>query len=354
MKGWISFHPVDLEFFEGIVGSLVCGEKVNPERYLEAALRVRRASWEVAGYKRALLDALEQAEPPPPPSEGTVWDKVRTRLERFDHRPPAVARLARQHIEPDLHLDGRPFLIAERSTERVCEFADHYLDAQDERAVAALAREQLARLDKVLAEEVEPVEVQAPSAEMAYRSELLGDLKALHDLGRAARESEHWATSHEPALAVLERELPWRAAYLHSRAVPFWVARDVDGLDSVCSAAGVNAPSFLIPARPLFAAVGEAFPGVRDSLQLELSEERQVGGFVAPGDVSELRAFLAAEGAAIIRAATRHGEGPACELLLRKIRECAAYAERHGAGYLEASGILPHGPEPRPAEDELY
>ena len=39
--------------------------------------------------------------------------------------------------------------------------------------------------------------------------------------------------------------------------------------------------------------------------------------------------------------AGRAGEAEACTTLLRKIRECARYAESHGMGYLEASGIPP-------------
>jgi hypothetical protein len=54
-----------------------------------------------------------------------------------------------------------------------------------------------------------------------------------------------------------------------------------------------------------------------------------------------LASFLDANGARIIRAAAQHGEGPTCTALLRKIRECARHAERHGFGYLEASGIEP-------------
>ena len=51
--------------------------------------------------------------------------------------------------------------------------------------------------------------------------------------------------------------------------------------------------------------------------------------------------FLNAQGGRIIAAAARSGEGPACAALLRKIKECAAYAMKHGLGYLEGSGILP-------------
>jgi hypothetical protein len=51
----------------------------------------------------------------------------------------------------------------------------------------------------------------------------------------------------------------------------------------------------------------------------------------------------------MIQVATRHGEGPRCTQLLRKIRECLRFAERHGIGYLEASGIHPLLEEPAEA-----
>jgi len=97
----------------------------------------------------------------------------------------------------------------------------------------------------------------------------------------------------------------------------------------------------LVPAWRLFAGACEEFPDLKTSLRLEIESARGVGAFIAPEDVPRLLDFLNAEGARIIEAASRNGEGQACTLLLRKIRECAAYAAKHGLGYLEASGILP-------------
>ena len=84
-----------------------------------------------------------------------------------------------------------------------------------------------------------------------------------------------------------------------------------------------------------------AFPALKDSLGLELKRSRDVGAFVGPSEVPDLIQFLADNGAKIITAATRGGEGAMATALLRKIKECAVYAHRHGFGYLEASGILP-------------
>jgi hypothetical protein len=63
--------------------------------------------------------------------------------------------------------------------------------------------------------------------------------------------------------------------------------------------------------------------------------------------VPELVDFVTRNGARIISAATKQGAGPECKTLLRKIRECAGYAQRHGFGYLEASGV----PEPDHSEE---
>ena len=65
MRGMISFHPVDLEFFDGLIDPLVRGERVNPEDYLVSARRVMIAAWEAERYKRSielLLEELERAE----------------------------------------------------------------------------------------------------------------------------------------------------------------------------------------------------------------------------------------------------------------------------------------------------
>ena len=41
VKGIFSFHPVKIEFFDEIVQPLVAGRKVNPQAYLNDALRLR-------------------------------------------------------------------------------------------------------------------------------------------------------------------------------------------------------------------------------------------------------------------------------------------------------------------------
>lgn len=348
MRGIVSFHPIDLKFFDKVVTPLVAGEKANPERFLEKAKRVQTAGWESLRYKLGLEAQFELLKPPPPPSAGSVWQKVRARLEVFDFKPDPVARLVAKKVEPDLHLYGRPFLITEGSADRVAALVDEYLAAADEDAVRALILEQLVRLDPQIGGRIEPAEPGHQTSDMVQRRELLARLKVLYDLPLAARQGDKWGGAggeRVPAEQALPRELPWRAVFLHSRAVPFWIGRDVDGLDAVCRAAGVQPPTCLAPPWRLFDRACQEFPALNESLKIDLKRPRDVGAFVTPEEISELLAFLSAEGARIIQAASHHGEGSTCATLLRKIRECARYAEQRGMGYLEACGIPPAGAE---------
>lgn len=341
MRALVSFHAVDVEFFDKLIDPLVAGEKINPEAYLGAALHLRATEWRVQGYREALEFLLEQIEPPAPPDDGTLWEKVRTRLERFDHKPPPVVRMVAAKVDADLHIHGRPFLITEGSADGVAQLVDEFRKATSDSAAETLILEQLVRLDPKLGPEIRPEQIPELSPDGAYRSELLNLFKEIYDLGHGSREDLNWKSSGRSCREIIEAELPWRAAWLYSRVSPFWIARDVDGLDTVARAARIPPADFLVPGRRLFAAAIEAYPGLRDTLGVELGGPQSVGAYVSPGDVGALLDYLNAHGSRIIQVATRHGEGAACTTLLRKIRECATYAARRKLGYLEASGILP-------------
>jgi len=350
MRGTVSFHPVDTAFFDELLGPLLAGSKVNPEPFVARAIRVQTASWSCARYVRCLEYYLELLAPPPPPTEGKLWERFKARLERFDYRPDPTSVLVSRHIEPDLHLRGRPFFITEGSADSVAAAVDAFSEAQDGDEALDLAAEQLSKLDRKLGRSVEPEDMKAAPT-LTMRRELLDSLKRLYELALAARRGERWsegANRREPAAEVLVRELPWRAVAVASRAMPFWAARDVDGLETICVAAGVPAPPFLAPPYRLFGELCETYPQLAGGLGTELRDRRGVGGWVAPADVPDLLEFLNLHGSSMIQSATRAGEGPACTMLLRKIRECARYAESHDLGYLEASGVPAAGP---PADD---
>jgi hypothetical protein len=344
MRGIVSFHPVDLVFFDEMVAPLTTGGKVNPESFLQTAARIRRNGHVARRFALGLAELAGGAEAPAADPRSSLWQRLRTNLERMDFRPEEAARLAATHLEPDLHLDGRPFFVAEGSAERVADVVTAYAAAESERAAEAIVREQLSKIDPKLVDAVAPAETADLNSDLTYRNDLLGSLKKIHDLCWFAREGRAWSEGGaptRPAAEALPDELPWRAVSMHAAISPFWIGRDVDGLETICRAAGVLAPDCLSPAWRLFAEACEAHPALRDTLKLEMSRPRDVGAFVGPGEVGQLVQFLSLHGAKIIGAAARAGEGPMATALLRKIKECAVYAQRHGFGYLEAAGILP-------------
>jgi hypothetical protein len=344
MTGYVSFHPIDLAMFDELIAPLVAGRKVNPESFLQRAAIQRRNGWAARRFAVAVEQLAAAAEAPRPDPSANPWQRLRANLERIDYRPDEMARRAARGFDPDLHLDGRPFFITENSAEKVAGAVDAYASAESEVAVANLARRQVALLHAELAAEIAPADIDELGSDLGYRGDLLGLLQKIYELARAAREGGAWADGEgpaRPAADVLPQELPWRALSMHSCIAPFWIARDVDGLETICRAAGVRAPDCLSPAWRVFAGACEEFPALKEALKLELRRPRDVGAFVAPGEVNQLLVFLADHGARIIGAATRGGEGAVATALLRKIKECAVYAQRHGCGYLEGSGILP-------------
>jgi hypothetical protein len=356
MRGVVSFHPIDLDFFDRVIGPLTVGDKVNPETFLETAIRVRKTDWYVKRFRRALETLLTLLEPPPAPTDGTMWDKIRSRLERFDFKPDPTAKMIDGKIDPDLHLFGRPFLVCEVSADRVATIVDEYVLADGDSSREALVLEQLLRVAPKLGSSLEPAEIREPSSDMSYRNELLNTLKSLFGMARPSGDDGPSAGPGDSLMKVARMppaELPWKAVHLHSRFVPFWIGREVDGLETVCQSAGVEPPACLAPAWRLFSPAIDGLPELRDQLTTELRSERDVGAFVSADDVPELLAFLNAEGSRIIQIATRHGVGPTCATLLRKIRECAHFAQRHGMGYLEACGIMPLGFDSEDEDDPL-
>jgi hypothetical protein len=325
MQGYVSFHPVDVALFDELIGPLAAGRKVNPESFLHDAARVRRNGWMARRYAVGLEALAAAIEAPKADPGGSVWQRLRTNLEKLDHRPDEAVRRAAKVFEPDLHLDGRPFFVTEGSAERVAEAVAQYAAAADEEAADRIAREQLARLDPEIAKDFEPADLPDLSSDLARRNDLLAELKAIHDRVRQK---------------VVD-DLPWRAVAAHARSRPFWIAKDVDGLETICRAAGVLAPECLSPAWRLFAEACEGFPVLKDRLKLEMDGPHAVGAFVAPAEIDKLLDFLGMQGARIIGAAARAGEGPTATVLLRKIKECATYARKNGLGYLEATGVLP-------------
>jgi hypothetical protein len=245
MKGYVSFHPIDLAFFDALIAPLVLGRKVNPEEFLQRAPILRRNGWAARRFAVAIAELAAGAEAPTADPAASPWRRLRANLERIDFRPDAMASKAARGFDPELHLDGRPFFIVENSTEKVVSQVEAYAAAESESAVERIARSQVALLDAELARAVEPAEIAELSSDLGYRSDLLSLLTKIYELARLAREGRDWVdpdAAPRSAADALCDELPWRALSMHAKVTPFWIAREVDGLRSVSASQGVARP----------------------------------------------------------------------------------------------------------------
>ena len=73
--------------------------------------------------------------------------------------------------------------------------------------------------------------------------------------------------------------MPWRATWLYARVAPFWIAYEVDGLETVCRAAGIAPPDVLVPAWRPFA---EACPERFTALDLLVRNGERMGSVCNP------------------------------------------------------------------------
>jgi hypothetical protein len=341
VRGTISFHPLDAAFFEGPIAGLLAGRKVQPEPYLVEAVRVRH-SWIASRHTiQAIERAFDEAEPPKPAEGATLFARIKASALAVDHKVDAATRKAMKAIDLELHLHGRPFFIGEESVERVTTVVHEFRTAGSKATAEATVLDQLAKLDSSFPAAFPPSSEHEAEPDATYRNELLRAMRTLYDMAAAARRGETWGNGPQrrAAIAVLFEEAAWRAVCLHARAVPFWQGREVDGLETICRASKIEPPACLKPAHALFGEACQEFPSFAESLPLEIAGERGVGAYVQAAEIDDLLDFLTREGAAIIKVASKYGEGPRCTVLLRKIRECAAYARRHRLGYLEAAGI---------------
>ncbi|HZN54299.1 MAG TPA: hypothetical protein VFB67_03185, partial [Candidatus Polarisedimenticolaceae bacterium] len=75
MKGLVSFHAVDVAFFDTLIAPLAGGGKVNPEEFLQRAAVVRRNGWSARRFAIALAQLAESAEAPRPEPGSNLWQR---------------------------------------------------------------------------------------------------------------------------------------------------------------------------------------------------------------------------------------------------------------------------------------
>ena len=251
MKGFVSFHPVDLALFDDLIGPLVGGPEgqprsVPPQRPAASG----PADGSRAGTRsrsRAWSPGVKRRRRTPPRTSGSACGRTSRRM---DYKPDEAARRAASAFDPDLHLDGRPFFIAENSAERVADGGGRLRGrrhggrrrpgrARPAGATRSGAREG-GRAGGHRRHLVRP---------RSIATSLLSALKSLHDLGRLARDGKLWAST--ASRHARRRRAAGRAALardVHPRAGPPVLARARRGrTGDDLQAAGVSRARLPVP-----------------------------------------------------------------------------------------------------------
>src|SRR5262245_14123573 len=124
MKGVLSFHPVDVGFFDDVIAPQIAGKKIDPDPFIAKVLPMRRYRWEVRRYASSIETLLETAGPVKPQREDSVLKKIKTHLEAFDYRPDQATRLVVKANDRHLQPHGRPSLLTD-TTASPSARADH-------------------------------------------------------------------------------------------------------------------------------------------------------------------------------------------------------------------------------------
>jgi hypothetical protein len=100
MRDFVSFHPVDVAFFDELIAPLTAGARSIPKRSSRSAGSVRRAAGSGAGTRSRSRGSAVLIEAPKADPKSSMWQRLRTNLEKIDHKPDEVVRRAAKVVRP--------------------------------------------------------------------------------------------------------------------------------------------------------------------------------------------------------------------------------------------------------------
>ncbi|RBM21931.1 hypothetical protein [Streptomyces sp. PT12] len=304
-----SFHPVDLRLVEDRLLPYIAGH----------------------GDDDAIDDLIARA--------------VGIRGTRFRAKQWALGALEAKDdaIESDVHVWGRPFLVAGDDPEQVADAVQRYLATPAE-GVDALAREMLARIDPALPARVTPDESRGalPGEEELGRS-LSWRIRVVRALAVGLREGREAVPdpdtpSQQHEVDMLGREVAFTVLDFASKLTPGWMSRGLTWPTHLLAEAHLPRGAFIRPAalhRPL----REEFPDLEWLEEETIIHNDMVGGYVPPEAVPATRTHLTTHRDALIAPAASDGWEEYCALNLTKIDEALTLAARLGFGFCEATEI---------------
>lgn len=321
----IGYHPVDGDLITSRIIPYVRGESSIDDLVVDA-VRIERVRHRSKQWALACLTAANRAPK----------HKRRLLSWLFGRRPP---RHVEFEFDSELHVWGRPLFVVGETPEEVSVTIGSYLACSPD-DVDMIVQEQVERLDSGFFSGVRP----ESDEEVLSDAQILNDIRWKLDLfreafqaldsGQKVRDPE--GTEHDPA-QLFATDFEFSAVEFTARFCPGWMAQGRVWPTLMLEKAGVpfEFDSFAI----MFNSFSEVAPFLAESPKPTIESNFEVGGYVPASRIGELQSHLRNNGERI--RSILSGEGWTQEefIVLRKLDEAVADAQRRHIGFVEVSDI---------------
>jgi hypothetical protein len=194
---------------------------------------------------------------------------------------------APEAFDTSLHVWGRPFFIAATGTQAIAEMIDRYLAAKTPAQADAIAKENLALIDKTLPKRVKPSKEGSLPNDAKLAAGIRQNIDLLRNAYTAAKRKG--ATVKLPngedsdAAHLLEREVPLQVLTFCAASRPGWMDRGYMWPTQLFHRTKIKPGKLFVPPRAMLGKLaGEKRKWFLDPT---ITENYMVGGFVAAKDV---------------------------------------------------------------------
>jgi hypothetical protein len=330
----VSFHPVDVEFFQDQVLPILLG-KAPIDTLLAKGIQISKNRYRANAWGLAVNKVhsarFEDLRPPKP----TLVDRLLGRPPRRPELPPPPFE-----FESDLYIWGRPFFITDNDPVSVSESIDAYLSA-DDAGVDTLAKRMVERIQPGLSSKLTSLDEEPFPADAEFREALSAPLRVLRDafsnLPTHTQVTLPNGGAAEPD-DLIRSDLPLVAFSFACHFRPGWMARGHVWPTHLLRQASIPVERF-ISASELFLPVMQAHPSLQLQFHSSIRENYMLGGYLPPEAVAAVLATFEDNLEALVRPSIAEGWEYECRLAIRKITEALRDATARGFGFLEASEV---------------
>ncbi len=326
----VSYHPVDRSVIVDRLIPYLRGEG-NIDDLIERAVRISKVRYRANAWGLKLLK-LQEADSSP---EAAGTDSFRGPPRARKPEGPLAG------FQADLHLWGRPFLITVSDPVEISKAIDEYL-AIDENGVDTIAARMVENLGPGLADKARPADDDFLSvkAKGDLHEQARRPLDELRDVYKASRQGRTITVEDEEvdAQGTFIAAAPLSLLSFYSGLQPGWMARGYTWPTQLLACVGIRFKLFETPAHLIQPLVDE-IPPMATSLHNTIVENYMVGGYIRAENVPAWREGLEWAYGRILGAAVKEDDANHCQIVLQKLTEAVADAERRGYSFVEATEV---------------